>query len=767
MKDNIITRLFSGSKSKSFASDIANQDLLGWHVQGSSLRHYEANQYENGYASIQAIVKRFSTTIPFAIDGNGKPLQDQNITNVLARPNRDMSGLDFREALAVMSLVHDKVYIRVHHNGTRLTEASISGFTFLEGVAEVEIDGEITYRTGKDTYTRDDIIVLQNINPYDLSKGFSVARAAKRWTRIDDYIADYQSGFFENGAVPAGQFVVSAPTADDYRDIVKKMQDKHRGAGKNNNVTYSYAPIDPATGKPGQANITWVPYNNTNKDLDLSALFDQVNKKVDSVYAVPASIRGVNDNNTYASVRVDEGIFIDQTVRPFAQKLWTRFTHELNRITGGLGYAITIDIDTPNIAEEEKTDAERKQVEMNLITTMVEKGYKLDTIVEAFELSTAYKLLKMAPVPKDAGVTTQSSDDIQKLVNSATALIRSGFTAEASLIAVGLNPVEHTGFLPVTLKTDAAPLPEAAVGEAGSTATPTASTAGTTGVIQNDKPEVDNGDEVQDSPTATKAVHVQRTKTLSETERTTYEERIGAVTRGFMSDYIENVIDNLPEDLSKAPAIDTNDLHIAFAGQLYDVIIPAMISKGIIDQQQGIQLLAAQGAVVGQLDPFTLSIEQSSWYRKYLKTVATSYNEDTAESIRNTIASARETEMSAYDLKSKLRGIINSDEYRVRRLAVSETNRIGGKASVYAMENIQNQTGIRVSKVWQTSNTSDACEYCSGLNGKEVAVEGSFAKQGERIQGNAGGTLVNDFVDMDTADAHPHCKCYTTYRVVR
>lgn len=698
MKDNIITRLF-GQQSKSLASDIARQDLVGWHVQGSTLRHYENNQYENGYPSIQAIVKRFWNILPFAIDENGKPLQNQNITNVLARPNRDMSGLDFREALAVMSLVHDKVYIRVHHNGTRLTEASISGFTFLEGVTEIDLDGIISYRTNTSTgieeYSRDEVIVLKNINPYDLSKGFSVARAAKRWTQIDDYIADYQSGFFENGAVPAGQFVITAPTADDFKDIVAKMKAKHQGAGKNNNVTYSYAAVDPATGKPGQANITWVPYNNTNKDLDLSALFEQVNKKVDSAYAVPASIRGVNDSNTYASVRVDEGIFIDQTVRPFTQKIWTRFTHELNRITGGLGYAITFEIDTPNIAEEEKTDAERKQVEMNLLTTMVAQGFTLGSVVDSFELSNAYKLLKRDP----------------------------NFVAPAA--------------------------PAAAP------------------VITNDKPEVDEGDEVEDAPDASKAVHVQRTKALSETERTTYEERIGNTIRSFMSEHIEKAIEELEAADSKAPGIATNDMHLAFAGQLYDVIIPAMISKGIIDQQQGIQLLAAQGAIVGQLDPFTLNMEQSAWYRKYLKTIATSYNEDTATSIRNTLATAREQELSSYEVKSRLRNLVNLDEYRVRRLAITETNRIGGKASVYAMENIQQQTGVRLSKVWQTSNTSDACEFCTVLHNKETAVDGKFVEQGGKLIGAAGGTLINDFVDMDTADAHPHCKCYTTYKVVR
>lgn len=39
-------------------------------------------------------------------------------------------------------------------------------------------------------------------------------------------------------------------------------------------------------------------------------------------------------------------------------------------------------------------------------------------------------------------------------VNAAGILIRSGFDPAASLAAVGLPPVAHTGLLPVTVKDD-------------------------------------------------------------------------------------------------------------------------------------------------------------------------------------------------------------------------------------------------------------------------------------------------------------------------
>lgn len=53
---------------------------------------------------------------------------------------------------------------------------------------------------------------------------------------------------------------------------------------------------------------------------------------------------------------------------------------------------------------------------------------------------------------------TQSGErdaaEIEKLVNAAGALIRAGFKPEGALAAVGLDPIEHLGLLPITLRNE-------------------------------------------------------------------------------------------------------------------------------------------------------------------------------------------------------------------------------------------------------------------------------------------------------------------------
>src|SRR5690606_10294318 len=137
-------------------------------------------------------------------------------------------------------------------------------------------------------------------------------------------------------------------------NIVDKMQEKHRGADNNNNIVYTHRPVDNATGKPVDAQIEWIPYSVSNRELSLKDLFEQANKKIDSTFGVPASIRGVGENNNYATARTDQQNFMENVVDPIALKIWTGFTHELNRITGGLGVAISYDIEIPALADEEK-----------------------------------------------------------------------------------------------------------------------------------------------------------------------------------------------------------------------------------------------------------------------------------------------------------------------------------------------------------------------------------------------------------------------------
>lgn len=662
---------------------------------------YKGNSYDNTYPSIKATVNKFIVIRPYAIDANGKPLEQSKIIDALYHPNRQMSATDFREALAVMALVHPKVYLLLWHRedgvavaGGEITEDNFAGLTFLEGVSEIVSSDKKYYQCSGKTYGENEVIeIFSGYDPYNLSRGYAPSNAIQKWANVDDYIAAYQAGFFENGAVPAGEFIITAKNADEFNDIVAKMQSSHGGSGRNNNVIYTHRPIDPATGGATTAQIEWVPFSQTNKEMSLDSVFKQANDKIDSAFGVPASIRGVNDNNTYASVRVDEQIFIKYTVEPFATKIYSRLTHELNRVTGGLGYAITFDLEVPGIADEEKIDAEKKMTEFSLINQAVMSGYSLDSVVDAFDLSKGYKLLKQGYTPP---VIVNDKPEVD-----------------------GGDEVEDAP--------DKSKLDE---------------------VAGKSKRLDKSGDQHKCT-----CAHKSHTPTKQEQKLI---DDVSSVLRDQMSRQIEKAIEGneLNKDVNDADEEEISST----VSKVLTILVAYMLLKGKVTYKQGIKLLEDKGVAIDATTEFMVSSLTKANYQAYLMNVATSYASDTANHIRSILAQGQAMGLNKEEIATNLRNIMKTDEWRVQRLARTEERRIYNKSKIEAYSQLMHETGAIIYKVWKT-RSAEPCEFCQAMDGHREVVTDSFLSKGDSITGVDGGIFMNDFVDMDTPSMHPNCNC--------
>lgn len=669
-----------------------------WHNVGSGATTYDwykGNDYENAYPSITKIVNRFMVIAPFAIDATKELVSNARAVEKLYHPNRQMSSVDFREALAVMYLVHPRTHILVWRleDGTAqpggdITAENIVGYTFLENAVETTIAGKTTYSVNGNTYTDQEVITLKGAFPYDLSRGYSATEAAKRWSRIDDYIADYQSGFFKNGAIPAGQFIITAPTPKEFNDIVDMMQRRHRGAGKNNNVTYSHKPVDPNTGKPADAQIEWVPFNVDNKNLDLKSIFLQVNQKIDSAFGVPASIRGVGENNNFATAQMDNRNFVENVIDPLALKIWTRFTHELNRITGGLGYAITYELELPSVSEDEKVQAETKKIQMDTIVAAVAAGFSVDSIIAAIE----------AP------------DTFGGLVG---------------------------GYIP----------PEA-----------------------KDDMDVDTGDEVEDSPNGdlldsfkgeAKSKDPKVTK-LADNQVETFESRMARVARRLMEKQINDAVSK-----TKDAGDPTNAQKQQFIDDAMVVIAEVMTVEGALSYEQGIQILISAGLDASDATGYATTPAQIRAYREYLRGVVDSYSTDTTRAIRTILDMANVQGWTTSQTQTALRNIMNTDEWRVTRIAVSEINRSQDMSSVFAMRNIQSDTGTQIERALMHTGTDEPCEYCKVYIDNWMPVNDIMINKDEVVNGVDGGTIIYNWDTNEGHDVHANGHCVPQYRVVQ
>lgn len=660
--------------------------------------HFKSDEYASHYPNVRPITNELMGINPYAIDANGKPVEHAAV-NALFHPNQLDSFQMFIEKVGVSVLAQDYTYLLVWRledgeskpgGNFGFKGQKIAGYTFLENPGIEYRDGKYYYKMGAQEFTQDEVIAIPGgAKPGSLYKGYSPALSAAKWATLDGHIADFQNGFFENNAIPAGVFQVVAGSDQDYRDMVATLQRRHRGAGKNNNVSYSHVPLD-ATGKPQQAQITWVPFSQSNKDIDFKPLLEHVDNRLSESYGVSSIIKGVDSAAKYSNAEVSEASFAKRAVKPLALRIYSQITHELNRITGGLGVAITFKYEIPAVSDALKVRAETKQIESEIILKYTSDPYNwsLDSVVEAFQLSNSYKLLKKGDAPA---------------------------------------------------------------------------------VIDNDKPEVDEGDEVDKSPDPNKIDGItplnEAAKRKNPKAELTDLEKLEAATRSYMKSQVDRAVSEYRDEVSDAVQPEADDTELeAFVVAMLAVITAILIARGETQYAAGTTLLKNAGESVENLQEFILSDDTTASYRSYLRRVGESYGSDTAQSIRNVLASSEELGLSRAETEKALRNIMNTDEWRVKRVGVTELNRSQGIGSVESMKQIQNETGAVLEKSLSHPQGAE-CEFCKALEGQWVKVDQPLVGLDQSITGVDGGILINDFVQNDGYDPHPNGKGVMVYRV--
>lgn len=627
------------------------------------LNYYRFGSFDNTYPNISRIADAISEVMPYAVDANGQRLETPpRVIAALYRPNKSMSIVQFIEALAVLSLVWPKVYILCWRQdgkdavpGGDITADNICGFTFLEQPeTKIYADGHKTYKIIKDGFTstftdREVIEISLSANPYDIIDGYSPSMAAKKWSNTDDYIADYQAGFFKNGAVPAGQFTITAGSVDQFNEIVADMQAHHRGPNANNNVRYVHRPINDL-GQPLAGQIEWIPYQQSNNQLSLKEIFEQANKKIDMAFGVPQEVKGYLTNSNYASVAVADYVFARRVVYPKLVKIWSQFTHEMNRITGGLGYAISFDYEIPILEEQRKAQVEN-------LTKILDKGFTLESAVEALQLPKSFLKLAMPEEEKPE----ETRPDVEG-------------------IELNEEPNQITTSKSVELK----------------------------------KKLVDANPKVEE----------------------------------VVTEYTRSVVEQAQN--GKVDDTDKNAKRLKTA--LLIALLLLLDDEGNKEYENLKPRIETAGYDMEHTSQFHATEDTERAYSDYLDSVSLSYTEDTNASIRNVLEQAQIEAWDENRLNQELANIMNTDQWRIDRIARTETHRAQELGKIGAARQLQRETGAHIWKVWHVNPfTENHCETCESLDGVRLPLDGQFGFF------DAGADQV--------ADAHPNCSCFLTFEI--
>ena len=248
------------------------------------------------------------------------------------------------------------------------------------------------------------------------------------------------------------------------------------------------------------------------------------------------------------------------------------------------------------------------------------------------------------------------------------------------------------------------------------------------------------------------------TKTKNEKQKDKDQNALETVFRDMTNEQIKRAIDSDFEDFN----LGDKDRE-KFKQRIKVILLSVLVARGVVAWSNFVSILKQNNISTDDLTEFKLSDKLKKHYDKMIADFTKSFSEDTARSIANKVAQAEIEDWNKEQLARSLRDITKTEEWRIQRIARTETHRAHGLAGVEAGVQIQNESGVQIYKEWVVVS-ANPCKYCRGMNGRRVNVTESYVKKGGILIGKAK-IRVNDYADIDTAGAHPNCSCVEKFGI--
>lgn len=398
---------------------IAKNDSGFQTIGGYRPGHLEHSIYENAFPYVRPQIDIAKTAKPYIEDINDDRFDIDTIaaTKALLSPSVDMDYLSFVDFALSSFLTQEEVAIRVHFDGKQPDLDNVYGYTFLPNCAR-ERRGGINYYNvvtegGQYQLNESEVMLLRYSRlPEDIDRGFSPGTAIRKWASVDDYVADYERGFMENGAFLGVIIGIPAISDTDFASQMESLEKDLRGAKNANKITYVKKPlnVDGTT-----STIDFQVVQATNKDMDLSSMNSMVSKHMQNDFGTPSTFFGDDTSAKFDNADVTKSNFIEWRVNPILDNFWGQFSHELSRICGVRGLNIKARVEPPELADKKLVEAQTMTTLVAQWLALVQAGAEPYSASRAMGLSDKFivvgREIQNAPKPEPATtvVATQSA----------------------------------------------------------------------------------------------------------------------------------------------------------------------------------------------------------------------------------------------------------------------------------------------------------------------------------------------------------------------
>ena len=366
-------------KARNFSQELANQFFL------SPL----CSDYENLFAQVRPLINELKVVMPYGVTDRGARLNENRTPELawLRNPNDDMGWAEFADLMFSTWLTEDELDIHVWRD----KRDNVIGYTIIPPQCRIYLgygrwEWQVMTTDGMEVLDENDVMRLRfSRSPRDPQRGVSPASAVRVWAQIDDLIAQYQRAYFENGAIPATITFITASSFENYDKTRKELENKLKGAHNRNKTVYAWRQFDNDTGQSvDQVEVKTIQGNNST--LAIKEIVSIVNDRLNKSVGVSNFILGDDSSAKYDNAELSRQQFIQQRVYPALISFWNQFEHELDRLTGGLGYRITFDLEIPELTEREKAKAEIGRIRGEALVNLISAGASGESAVEALGL---------------------------------------------------------------------------------------------------------------------------------------------------------------------------------------------------------------------------------------------------------------------------------------------------------------------------------------------------------------------------------------------
>lgn len=680
-------------------------------VSGQLFCNSLCSSYENAFAQTRAMVDELKVVRPYGIGRNGAKLPVTRTPElaVLDYPNDDMGWSEFADLMFVTWLTEPELNIHVWRKGNN----NVYGYTILPRNSKRSLgNGDYYFQVTTidnqtEELTRDEVMTLRfSRSPLDFSQGVSPVSAVEIWSQIDDLIAQYQKAFFENGAVPAYITVIRAARRKDYLAKRRELENGLKGAKNKNKTIYIWREMRSDGAEADEIEVRTIQGNNAT--LAIKEIMSVVDNKVNKAFGVSNFILGDDASAKYDNAELSDRQFTKRRIYPALVSFWGQFQHELDRILGGLGYAIGFDLEIPELTDRLKVKSEISGNNVTNLTNLINAGSPPKAAVKALGLDDSW--IEVAFGIFEARQKAQQQAAAPTNVEPVEAEVATENVDSARTSTEDAHNCHHHEC--VCNHTD--------------------------DVATNGEPSF-SADEI--------------------VEQTIYNQLMKLVRSAIAKELGEGVEVN-EADIAKIAQV----IFEALMGEANEGANDgAKEIKAYLGGKEATE-------IEEKLKNGGYELDQKFQQRLQKRTemLVERFDENVREEVRQTMLKMKETPLTKEQLEKELEQSMPKE--RAALIARNETAYAIRAGKLEQDKDLAERFGLKMEKVWRFHDDRHACSICRAMNGQVVQLDSAWRNSGETtIDGE---TVEYSWEQNDWNEngqipsAHPRCRCYFETRVV-